>query len=119
MKMLTPMGIVLAVIVVIGYLSLYTVDETQQAIVLRLQKLQVDAETRKPKISEPGLHFKFPVIDTILPFDVRLNTLEVRSRPIVTSEKKDVIVSFFVQWKIEDLALFYTRTDGILSKAES
>lgn len=119
MRAITPISIVVAILAAIGFLTIFTVYETDQAILLRLQKMQIDSTTGKPKVYAPGLHFKVPLIDTVLPFDTRLNTLEVRSRPIVTNEKKDVIVSFFVQWKIEDLSLFYTRTDGIKARAES
>jgi len=67
---------------------------------------------------EPGLHIKWPFIDEIRSFDTRLNMLDIKSSRIVTSEKKDVLVDFYVEWKIEDLELFYTRTEGNKAKAE-
>ncbi len=97
--------------------SLYTVYETDRVIVLRLGKLLHD-RNNKPLIIGPGLHMKWPFIDEIRSFDTRLNMLDIKSSRIVTSEKKDVLVDFYVEWKIENLDLFYTRTEGNKAKAE-
>ena len=97
--------------------SLYTVYETDRVIILRLGKLVQDSNN-KPLIVGPGLHIKWPFIDEIRSFDTRLNMLDIKSSRIVTSEKKDVLVDFYVEWKIEDLELFYTRTEGNKAKAE-
>ena len=97
--------------------SLYTVYETDRVIVLRLGKLLHD-RNNKPLIIGPGLHMKWPFIDEIRSFDTRLNMLDIKSSRIVTSEKKDVLVDFYVEWKIENLELFYTRTEGNKAKAE-
>lgn len=111
--------IILIFLVIAGslFLSLYTIDETNKAIVLRLGKLQYGRDN-KPLIIGPGLHVKLPFIDEIRIFDTRLNMLDIKSSRIVTNEKKDVLVDFYVEWKIEDLALFYTRTEGNKAKAE-
>ena len=111
---------ILLIILIIGsflLFSMYTVYETDRVIVLRLGKLVQD-RNNKPLIIGPGLHIKWPFIDEIRSFDTRLNMLDIKSSRIVTSEKKDVLVDFYVEWKIEDLELFYTRTEGNKAKAE-
>ena len=82
--------------------NLYTVYETDRAIVLRLGKL-LYGNDNKPLIIGPGLHVKWPFIDDVRSFDTRLNMLDIKSSRIVTNEKKDVLVYFYVEWKIENL----------------
>lgn len=112
-------NIVLGVFIILIFLSfsLYTVYETNKAIVLRLGKLLHD-NNNKLLVVEPGLHIKLPFIDDVRYFDTRLNILDIKSSRIVTNEKKDVLVDFYVEWKIDNLELFYTRTEGSKSTAE-
>jgi modulator of FtsH protease HflC len=100
------------------FLSLYTVYETDKAIVLRLGKL-LYGSNKRPLILGPGLHIKLPFIDEVRIFDTRLNMLDIKSSRIVTNEKKDVLVDFYVEWQIDNLELFYTRTEGNKLKAET
>ena len=100
-------------------LSMFTVYETDKAILVRLGKLVLSSKDNKPIVLEPGLHFKIPFLDEVRHFDTRLNMLEIKSSHISTGEQKYVLVDFFVQWRIKDLALFYTRTNGIRSKADA
>jgi membrane protease subunit HflC len=61
-------------------------------------------------IYEPGLHFKLPVIDKIHNFDTRLQMLGFESSSIFTSQKKEVRVNLFVQWRIRNFERYYIRT---------
>ena len=114
----TQLFLTCLIVIWVSFLSLYTVYETDKAIVLRLGKLQHGSNNR-PLIIQPGLHIKFPFIDEVRTFDTRLNMLDIKSSRIVTNEKKDVLVDFYVEWKINNLELFYTRTEGNKSKAET
>ena len=115
----TPFLLILLLFIVgITSLSVFTVYETDKAILVRLGDLVLDSND-KPKVAEPGLHFKIPFIDEVRNFDTRLNMLDIKSSRIFTVEQKYVLVDFFVQWRIENLALFYTRTNGLRSKAEA
>ena len=124
-----PALVVIVAVLGIASLSLFTVYETDQAILLRLGRMvqedlavgEVDGQMSTeptPRIYHPGLHFKVPFIDSVKSFDTRLNMLDVQSSRIMTSEKKDVLVDFYVQWRIDDLALFFTRAQGRTGKAE-
>ena len=110
--------IILGIIILVTlYTGLFTVTEGQQALVLRLGNLQMNAQNQ-PKVFNPGLHVKIPFITSVLRFDTRIQTLEIESSRIVTAEKKDVIVDYYVKWRITNLANFYTSTSGDISRAE-
>jgi modulator of FtsH protease HflC len=99
----------LALIVVIS--SVYQVNEGQRAILLRFGKVVNDAQGQVA-ITKPGIHFKIPVVQQVRIFDIRLQTLDIQSSRIMTEEKKDVLVDYFIKWRIRDLKRYYTSTDG-------
>lgn len=101
----------IVVVIVLAYFSLYTVNQTQQAIILRLGKIEVNSKG-DPIIKTPGLHIKWPFISTVKKFDMRLRTLSINSSRIVTVEQKDVIVDAFVKWRIKDIVSYYKSTGG-------
>ncbi len=104
------------------YFSAFIVFETENALITQLGKIK----TFVPKVSTgelikiyyPGLHFKVPFFQEQIKFDMRANLLDVQSTRITTAEKKDVIVDFYIVWRINNLALYYTRTGGFLDKGE-
>jgi membrane protease subunit HflC len=110
--------IIIALVIVFSFFSLYTVKETERGLVLVLGRISADNEG-VAKIVEPGLHAKWPFISTIIRLDHRIQTLDIEDSRIVTSEKKDVIVSSFVKWRIQDYAHFYKSTSGIFARADS
>jgi membrane protease subunit HflC len=110
-------GIILIVILFVVYNTLFTVSEGQEAIVQRLGNLQKDTNGQVD-VFTPGLHVKVPFITNALLFDTRIQTSAIQSSRIVTAEKKDVIVDFYVKWRITNLANFYTSTGGDVSRAE-
>jgi membrane protease subunit HflC len=120
---MTPLKTIISIavlfILILGYSSIYSVNEGERALLLRLGAIVTDA-TGKPYIKGPGLHCKAPFITEARLFDTRLQTLDMNSSKslrIVTAEQKDVIVDCFVKWRIVDLALYYTRTNGDAQRA--
>ena len=116
--------------------TVFTINQGQHAIVLRLGRLvttdnqKVDpAVLAKADLSDktfpnvkvlgPGLHFKIPFIESVRIFDTRLQTLDIKSSRIVTREKKDVIADYYVKWRIDNLARYFTSTGGNSFKAET
>ena len=71
--------IVLFVAALAAYSSVFTVQQTEQALVVRFGK-PVDVAT------EPGLHFKAPFIDTVIPVDKRILDLENPSQEVIASD---------------------------------
>ncbi|WP_078120634.1 protease modulator HflC [Thiosocius teredinicola] len=97
--------IVLALLVVIGSSSLFVVREAQLALLLRLGEI-VDADFK------PGLHFKVPVIQEVVKFDKRIQTLDANPERFLTIEKKFVVVNSYAKWRIADVAQFFRSTRG-------
>lgn len=102
----------IVVALAIVYSTFYTVSEGEQAILLRLGNIETSGPNGSASIAGPGLHVKLPIITQVRIFDTRLQTLDIKSSRIVTAEQKDVIVDYFVKWRIDNLALFYTRIGG-------
>lgn len=97
--------IVVAVLLVVGLSSVFTVDERELAIKFRLGEI-VRADY------EPGLHFKVPFINNVRKFDKRILTLDARPANYLTKEKKNVNVDFFVKWRIKDVSTYYKSMSG-------
>ena len=97
---------------ILAALSVFTVDEREAAILLQFGKVErTDLE--------PGLHFKAPVVQNVLKFDSRIQTLDSDPQNYLTSEKKNVIVDSFVKWRIEDVRRFYTSAGGSILQANN
>ncbi len=92
--------------------ALYTVDETQVAIKLRLGEI-VTVETT------PGLKFKTPFVNNVVKFDKRIQTLDAPAERFLTGEKKNVIVDSYVKWRIVDAEQFYKSTGGNIARTNN
>jgi len=89
------------VVVMLVSTSMFTVDQRERAIVFQLGEV-------KKVITAPGLHFKWPFIQNVRFFDARILTLDTPdAERYITSEKKNLLVDWFVKWKISDPRLFY------------
>ena len=98
-------AVIAAVLVILGT-SIFTVDQRQNAIVFQLGEV-------RDVISEPGLYFKWPLIQNVRYFDKRILTLDsTEPERFITSEKKNVLVDSFVKWRIVDPRLYYISVAG-------
>ncbi len=113
------LGVVFFAVLFLAFSSLFTIYQGQHAILLRLGRLVNDGKTQEVKIVPPGLHIKAPFIESVRVFDTRIQTLDIKSSRIVTKEKKDVIVDYYVKWRIENLARYFKATSGNQLKAET
>ena len=102
----------LIVVLVVLSLSLFTVDQRQNAIVFRLgEPVNV--------IKSPGLYFKVPLVDNVRFFDVRILTLDAdEPERFLTSEKKNVLVDSFVKVRIVDVLQYYISVGGDEARAK-
>ena len=97
--------IILILTVAVATQSLYVVNETERAVKLRFGEIvQFDVS--------PGLHFKWPILNTVRKFDARILTLDAPPQRYLTSEKKALMVDSFVKWRVKDVAKFYTTSGG-------
>ncbi|HQO30451.1 MAG TPA: protease modulator HflC [Accumulibacter sp.] len=100
------------VLVILGA-TIFTVDQRQYAIVFQLGEV-----TRV--IDEPGLYFKFPLVQNVRYFDKRILTLDsAEPERFITSEKKNVLVDSFTKWRIVDPKLYYVSVEGDESRAKT
>lgn len=94
-----------AIIVGLVYGSVFTVGERDLAIKFRFSEI-VKADY------EPGLHFKFPYVNSVEMYPKRLQTIINPQEQFLTEEKKNLYVDFFVKWRIIDVAEYYKATTG-------
>ena len=87
---------------VIAYSSLFTVNQTQQALVLQLGN-------PKRAIIEPGLNFKVPFIQNVEYYDSRILDLDPPQQQILLADQKRINVDAFARWKITDALEFRKR----------
>lgn len=95
----------LAAFIVLIYAFTFVVEEYEVAIKLRLGEIVSDDYG-------PGIHFKIPLLNNILTFDRRIQTLDSQPERFLTIEKKDVIVDSYAKWRIADAAQFFRSTGG-------
>ena len=106
MRNLTGIIVSLVVALVVLILSVYTVDQREAAMVFRLGEI-----VRINK--EPGLYLKMPFVENVRYFDTRVLTLDaVDPERFITSEKKNVLVDYFVKWRVFDVEKFYVSFSG-------
>lgn len=82
--------------------SVFTVHQTEKAIILQLGKPVGEA-------LGPGLHFKLPFIQNVLYFDSRILNYDARTAEALTKDKKAIILDNYARWRILDPLVFYQR----------
>lgn len=96
--------IILAIVAIAVSMSLFTVDERELAVKFRFGEIiQTDFE--------PGLHFKVPIVNNVSKYPRRLLAINNPQELFLTVEKKNLLVDFFIEWRIVDVGDFY-RTSG-------
>jgi membrane protease subunit HflC len=105
-------AIVATILLVVGA-AIFTVDQRQHAIIFQLGEV-------REVIAEPGLYFKWPMIQNVRYFDKRILTMDsAEPERFITSEKKNVLVDSFVKWRIVDPKLYYISVAGDESRAKT
>ncbi len=93
------------VLLLVLWLSVFTVDERENAILLKFGEIT-------GYDFSPGLHFKIPLINNVIKFDRRILTIDQKPERFLTLEKKDLIVDSYVKWRIKDVVQYYKTTKG-------
>ena len=104
-KLLIPIVLIL----IVGlYSSVYVIEEGTRGVVLRFNKII--------GLSQPGLHFKMPLVDRIKIIDAKIQTTNSSNnnneKRFFNVHKKELIVDYFVQWKIVDFNRYYETIAG-------
>lgn len=80
--------------------SAFTVDQTHKAIVLQFgEPVRV--------ITEPGLYWRTPFVQTVEQFDRRILDLETDEQEVIASDQKRLVVDAFARYRILDPLQFY------------
>ena len=99
-KRLITVLVLLGALVILFNQCVYTVHETERAIVLQL------GSPVKSNVS-PGLHFKIPFIQNVIYLDARILTYDSNPAEALTSDKKTIVLDNYARWRITEPLLFY------------
>jgi membrane protease subunit HflC len=97
--------IIVPLVAVLLWASLFTVDERQKAILFQFGEM-IESDYK------PGIHIKIPFINNVRKFDSRILTIDQKPERFLTQEKKDLIVDSYVKWRIVDVVQYYKTTQG-------
>ncbi len=93
-------------VLIIGYGSMFTVYQTDQAIVVRLgEPIRV--------VTDAGLHFKWPLVENVISVDKRILDLENPAQEVIASDQKRLVVDAFARYRITDALKFYQSIGAI------
>lgn len=94
-------------------MTIFTVDQRQFALIFQLGEI-------KEVIAEPGLSFKWPLIQNVRFFEKRIMTMDSpEPERFLTAEKKPVLVDSYVKWRIHDVRQYYVSVGGDESVAKT
>ncbi len=106
MRAVGPLIAALAIFALLLSSAMFTVDQRQNAIVFQLGQV-------KEVVQHAGLHFKWPLLQNVRHFDMRILTFDdAEAQRFITSEKKPVLVDSFVKWRILDVREYYVSVQG-------
>jgi modulator of FtsH protease HflC len=103
--------VLIAAALIVAYSSLFTVYQTQQALVVRLGKVV-------KVVDDPGLHWKMPFVDSVISIDKRILDLEAPTQEVIASDQKRLVVDAFARYRIKNPLSFY-QTLGSTQAADS
>lgn len=103
-------GIFAILILWIGSMSIFVVNEKEQAI-----KFQLGEFVRADYT--PGIYFKLPFVNNVRKFERRIITLDAPPVPYLTLEKKNLIVDSYIKWRIVNVESYYRSMRGQESMA--
>jgi len=92
--------ILVAAVVAVGTQTVFTVDETQLAIVTRF------GEPVRDPIQNPGLNFKTPFVEAVIYLDKRLLLFDAPPSSLLTKDKKNLLIDVYARGRIVDPLLF-------------
>jgi len=86
--------------------SLFVVDQGSVAVVKTFGEI-------REVITEPGLNFNWPLVQTVSVLDKRIQTLDsLDTHPIFTAEKKSLMIDWMVKWRIVDPRQYIRNNNG-------
>lgn len=106
----TIAAIILVILVIVGFNSLYIVGEGEYAYVTQFGAIRkID--------TEPGLKFKVPMIQDVNYLTKKVMDYDINSSEVLTADKKAMVVDSYALWRIEDVTMFI-RTVGNINEMQ-
>ena len=106
MRAIGPVAAVLVALLLVASSMLFTVDQRQNAIVFQFGEV-------KEVITTPGLKFKWPMIQNVRVFDMRiLGYDDAEPLRFLTSGNRPVLVDSFIRWRIVDVRQYFVSVQG-------
>lgn len=102
------------IVIIIASASMFTVQQTEQALVLRFG----DPVAGRGLVTDPGLHFKIPFIENVVLLDKRILDVETPTQEVLASDNTRVEVDAFLRYRINDPLKFY-QSVGTVERADS
>ena len=92
---LAVIGVIVIGVGILLFSALFTVHQTQQALVLQFgNPIRV--------VQDPGLHVKIPLVQNVQTFDSRILDLDPPAQEVILTDQKRINVDSFVRYKITD-----------------
>jgi len=101
--------VLVLVLGVVGLASVFTVKQTESALVLQLGE-------PKRVLTVPGLHFKIPVIQNVIKIDNRVLHLDAAPAEVIASDQKRLVADAYLRYRITDPLLFF---QAVTTEAEA
>ena len=98
--------ILLALAAIVLYSSIFVVQQTQYALVLRFGAVQ-------SAIDQPGLKFKLPLVDNVTYFDKRVLDLDLPVQTVLSADRQNLEVDAFTRFRIIDPLKFYQAVGNL------
>jgi len=99
MRLIRILGVLFLAIIVVGYSSIFVVDERQKALVLQFGQVKAVKE-------DPGLALKIPFIQQVVSYDDRILSLDTMPLEVTPLDDRRLVVDAFARYRITDVVNF-------------
>ena len=103
------LGIAAAIVIPNG---LYTLDETEQGLVLRFGEF-------KSVSKAPGIHVKIPFVESVVKFDDRVLRFDAPPIELITKDKQFLVIDAYGRYQIVDPKRFFESLRGDIAAADA
>jgi membrane protease subunit HflC len=99
-RALTFLGVIVVILGIVAFSSMYTVHQTEQALVLQLGK-------PVSVVDKPGLKFKVPFMQNVVFYDRRVLDLDPAAEEMIAADKKRIVADSYARYRITDPLKFF------------
>lgn len=94
------LGVIVLAIGIVAFSSMFTVHQTEQALVLQFGE-------PKRVVTEPGLKFKIPFVQNVVFYDSRVLDLDPAAEEMIAADKKRIVADSYARYRIVDPLKFF------------